>query len=98
MNGEPHDIRVVRLHKRWADGYTLLTQIVILLLFTGIYLLFEQSGLGAAERAGAFALLGTMILAAVIWQAAGLGIARIHLLLDGVDLEARAKRRGQDQT
>ncbi|EHK52656.1 hypothetical protein MAXJ12_34389 [Mesorhizobium alhagi CCNWXJ12-2] len=35
MSTEPDDIRIIRLHKKWADGYTLLSQHLILLLFTG---------------------------------------------------------------
>ncbi|EHK52655.1 hypothetical protein MAXJ12_34384 [Mesorhizobium alhagi CCNWXJ12-2] len=31
-----------------------------------------------------------MILAAAIWQAVGLGVARVHMLLDGIDLEKRS--------
>jgi hypothetical protein len=91
MNGESDFIRIIRLHKKWADGYTLMSQLVILLLFTGIYLLFEQAGIGAAERAGAFVLLTAIVLATVIWQAVGLGVARVHMLLDGIDLETRSK-------
>jgi hypothetical protein len=91
MNGEQDFVRIIRLHKKWADGYTLLSQLVILLLFTGIYLLFEQAGIGAAERAGAFVLLAAMVLATAIWQAVGLGVARVHMLLDGMDLETRSK-------
>ena len=92
MNAEPDFVRIIRLHKRWADGYTLLSQMLILLLFTAVYLLFEQAGLGTAERTGAFVLLGTVVLAAAIWQAVGLGVARVHMLLDGMDLETRSKR------
>jgi hypothetical protein len=91
MSTEPEDIRIIRLHKKWADGYTLLSQLLILLLFTGVYLLFEQSGLGAAERTGAFILLTAMVLATAIWQAVGLGVARVHMLLEGIDLETRSK-------
>jgi hypothetical protein len=91
MSTEPDDIRIIRLHKKWADGYTLLSQLLILLLFTGVFLLSEQLGLGPAERAGAFILLAAMVLAAAIWQAVGLGIARVHMLLDGIDLEKRSK-------
>ena len=29
MNGEPDFVRIIRLHKKWADGYTLLSQLVI---------------------------------------------------------------------
>ena len=98
MNGEPDFVRIIRLHKKWADGYTLLSQLVILLLFTGVYLLSEHAGIGAAERTGAFVLLTAMVLATAIWQAVGLGVARVHMLLDGIDLETRSKRGASERT
>ncbi|WEX90086.1 hypothetical protein PZN02_005440 [Sinorhizobium garamanticum] len=87
MDAETDQLRIIRLHKRWADRYTLLSQALILILFAAIYFLFDRAGLGAAERVGAFVLLGTIILATIIWQALGLAIARLHMLHDGLDLE-----------
>jgi hypothetical protein len=92
MNGEPDFVRIIRLHKKWADGYTLLSQFVILVLFAGVYFLAERSGVGAADRAGAFVLLATMVLATAIWQSVGLGVARVHMLLDGIDLDTKSRR------
>lgn len=83
----PDRIRIIKMHKRWADGYTLLWQMFVLLLFGGIYIGLEQIGVGAAERAAALILLSVMVLVAAIWQSTGLGIARVHMLLDGIDLE-----------
>ena len=87
----PDRIRIIRLHKRWADGYTLLWQVFTLLLFGGIYIALEQVGVGAAERAAAFILLGMMVLVAAIWQSTGLGVARVHMLINGIDLEQPLK-------
>jgi hypothetical protein len=102
MNVGPDDLRtpIVKLHKGWADRYTLLWQFIVLLLFGGIYFLLEQSGMDAAERAGAFVFLAVMVLVATVWQAVGLGVARIHMLLNGIDLEQLPKRNvasGQDR-
>jgi hypothetical protein len=83
----PDRIRIIRLHKRWADGYTLLWQMFVFLLFVGTYFALEQFGVGSAEQAAAFVLLAVMVLVAAIWQSTGLGIARVHMLLDGIDLE-----------
>jgi predicted metal-binding membrane protein len=83
----PERIRIIKLHKRWADGYTLLWQVFVVLLFGGIYFVLEQFGAGAAERTAAFVLLAVMVLVAAIWQSTGLGIARVHMLLRGIDLE-----------
>ena len=83
----PDRIRIIKLHKRWADGYTLFWQIFVVLLFGGIYFVLEEFGAGAAERTDAFVLLAVMVLVAAIWQSTGLGIARVHMLLRGIDLE-----------
>jgi hypothetical protein len=82
-------IRIIRLHKWWwADGYTLLWQLFILLFSGGIYFGLEQFGIGAAERTAILVLLVALILAATIWQATGLGIARVHMLLNGLELDS----------
>ena len=87
----PDRIRIIKLHKHWADGYTLLWQLFILLLFGGIYFVLAQAGAGAQERTAAFVLLAAMVLVAAIWQATGLGIARVHMVLSGIDLEPPPK-------
>lgn len=92
MNTEPDNIQILRLHKTWADRHILLWQIFILLLFGGIYFLLEKSGVDAAEQAGAFVLLAVMVLAATIWLAVALGVARVHMLLKGIDLDSLAQR------
>ena len=89
----PDRIRIIKLHKRSADGYTLLWQMFVFLLFGGIYIGLEQLGIGAAERAAAFILLAVMVLVTAIWQSTALGIARVHMLLNGIDLE-RPRRNG----
>ncbi|MEO6784185.1 MAG: hypothetical protein ABI407_21735 [Bradyrhizobium sp.] len=76
MNSER--IRIIKLHKRWADGWTL-----AFLLFGGIYIGLEQLGVGAAEQMAAFILLSVMVLVAAIWQSTGMGVARVHMLLNG---------------
>lgn len=93
----PDRIRIIKLHKRWADGYTLLWQVFVFFLFGGIYVGLEQFGIGAAERAAAFILLAVMVLVAAIWQSTGLGIARVHMLLDGIDLEQPPRERNSEQ-
>jgi hypothetical protein len=56
----------------------------------------DQSGIDAAERACALVFLACMILVAAIWQAVGLGVARVHMVLSGIDLERRAGRRSRE--
>jgi hypothetical protein len=89
----PDRICIIKLHKRWADGLTLLWQIFALLLFGAIYIGLEQFGVGAAERSAAFVLLAVMVLIAAIWQSTGPGVARVHMLLNGIDLEQPPRER-----
>jgi hypothetical protein len=41
----------------------------------------------AEERTAALVLLAVMVLIAAVWQATGLGIARVHMVLSSIDLE-----------
>ena len=93
MNINSPSARILRLHKRWADGFTIIWQLLTLVLFGAAYVYFDRSAIAPAERNSALILLGVMILIAALWQATGLAIARIHMLLDGVDVEQKQKRR-----
>lgn len=90
MNAEPRPIGIIRLHKRWADGYTPISQVLILLLSGGAYILSQHTGLGAPERIGAFILFTAIILATVFWQAVRLGIVRAPMIMRGIDLVSAA--------
>jgi hypothetical protein len=46
---EAIDLRILRLHKTWANSYTLLRQIFVLLLLAGIYWLLQRIGVDAAR-------------------------------------------------
>jgi hypothetical protein len=93
---DPDRIRIFKLHKRWADGLTLLWQMFVLLLFGGIYIALEQFDVAAAERSTVLIFLGVMVLVAAIWQSTGLGVARVHMLLNGIDLERAPKERASN--
>jgi hypothetical protein len=80
-------VRIIKLHKGWADRYSLMWLGFALLLVTGFQFVLERAGIEAAERTGVMLLLGLIVLLAAIWQAVGLGIARIHMIMKGIDLE-----------
>jgi hypothetical protein len=79
--------RIIKLHKRWADRYTLTWLGFALLLLTGFQFVLDRAGIEAAERAAVMLLLALVVLLAAIWQAVGLGIARVHMIVKGIDLE-----------
>jgi hypothetical protein len=87
MNAEPEHFRMVRLHKAWADRYTILWQLIIVILFGGIYAVLGEVHAAASDRTDALILLAVVVLSTVIWQAVGLGVARVHMLISGIDLE-----------
>jgi hypothetical protein len=90
MNAEPEHFRMIRLHKAWADRYTILWQIIVLILFGGFYAILGQFQATASDRTDILILLAVVVLTTVVWQAVGLGVARIHMLLAGIDLEKLA--------
>ena len=57
------------------------------ILFTGFQFAMDRAGIETAERTAVGLLLGLIVLLAAIWQAVGLGIARVHMIVQGIDLE-----------
>jgi hypothetical protein len=87
MDLESQRTRILQLHKRWADGWTVVWLGFVLMLFSGIYVLMDQAEIAPPDRVAPLVLLAVVVLVAAIWQAAGLGIARIHMLIERIDLE-----------
>jgi hypothetical protein len=87
MSIEPKRLQIIKLHKKWADGLTLLWLLIILPVFGAAYFLFEQTAFLAEERNGAFILLAVIVILTVIWQAVGLGIARMHMIFEEINLD-----------
>ena len=64
-----------------ADRLTLLWLGFALLLLTGFQFVLDHFGIAAAERIDLVILLAVLIVIAAGWQAIGLGIARVHMLV-----------------
>ena len=79
--------RTLKLHKRWADRYTLLWRLFVLALLAGLEFILSYMGIEPAERTALVASLATMVVIAAIRQAAGLAIARVHMILRAIDFE-----------
>jgi uncharacterized membrane protein len=80
-------VRIIKLHKRWADRYSLMWLGFALLLFTGFQFALDRAGIETAERTAVMLLLCLIVLLAAIWQAVGLGIATVHMTVRGIDPE-----------
>ena len=79
--------RIIKLHKQWADRYALIWLGFALLFLCGIKFALESGGVDAAEQSTILLLLAVLILVVAIWQAIGLGITRIHMVMRNVDHE-----------
>jgi hypothetical protein len=93
MNTETPSTRIIRIHKRWADGFTVIWHLLTLVVFGAVYVFLDRSGVDPVDRNSALILLGVMVLMTALWQATGATIARIHMLLDCVDLDQKSKRK-----
>ena len=83
---------ILRLHTSWSDRYMVIWCGIAVLMFAGSYFIARVAGVDAAGRATAYVLIGTLLMLGAIWHAAGLLIARIHMLLEGTALEAPEQR------
>lgn len=81
--------RILKIHKKWADGFTVIWQILIIALFGGVYFGLSHLQTDRQDRNSALILLAVVIIVAAIWQAAGMAVARVHMLLEGIDLERK---------
>lgn len=84
MNSE--QMRIIKLHKRWADGYAMIWVGFGLVLMTGIQFALDREGVDASDRTAILLLIALIVILVAIWQAVGLGIARVHMIMRGIDL------------
>jgi cation transport ATPase len=80
-------VQIIRLHKRRADRYTLAWIGFAVLLLTGFQFFLDRAGIDVAERTAVTLLLALIVLLAAIWQPVGLGIARVPMIVKGINLE-----------
>jgi hypothetical protein len=81
MAAEDSFITALKIHKRWADRYSLVSIILVVLLLSGASLLADMTAADAATRTGMMIVTASVIIVVCIWQAAGMIAARVHQLL-----------------
>jgi hypothetical protein len=79
---------ISRLHKNWADRYMAVWHACMLTVYALVFLLLVAAGVGPSERTDAYIVLGALLIVGAVWHSAGLTLARIHMLIDGISLEA----------
>jgi hypothetical protein len=62
----------------WSHRFALFWLALSLVIFGGAYLLAEVSEMSETNRTLMFVMLGTIVVTNVIWQAAGLALARLE--------------------
>lgn len=81
MTEEQYQRSIIVRHKRWADLWNSVAIVLTIGLFIAISFVMDEAGAAAVDRIGAAVLLGTIIIVTCVWQAAGLGIARLEIAL-----------------
>lgn len=87
MNEDLEYFHLIRLHKGWSDRFAILWLVSVVLLFGGTYGLLDGLHADASVRAELLIFLAVLVLTIVIWQAVGLGVARIHMVIRELNLE-----------
>jgi hypothetical protein len=77
----PEEQRVIRAHWEWAGRYAMVWIIVTVLIFGGIFLMFDFLGADDSVRTPSLVMLATITIVNAIWRAAGVLAARIELML-----------------
>jgi uncharacterized membrane protein YhaH (DUF805 family) len=81
MGNEQMQRSIIVKHKRWADFWSSVAIVVTIGLFIAVGAVMNEAGASLEDRIGAGVLLGTIIIVTVIWQAAGLAVARLEIAL-----------------
>lgn len=87
MNEDLEYFHLIRLHKGWSDRFAILWLVSVVLLFGGTYGILDGLHAEASMRAELLIFLAVLVLTLVIWQAVGLGVARIHMIIRELDVE-----------
>lgn len=85
MDEHQRRLEILHFHKRWADRYFLAWLVLIVSLFTGVHFLLDYLAVPLEARTGGYVLLANIMLAGIIWQAAGMVVARIHMLIRNIE-------------
>lgn len=86
MTKDPRRIEIFRQHKHWRDKCVVFSTGFILAVFLGAAVVMDQLRVAVAERSGIYVMLATIVMAGIVWNAAGTAVAEIHSLLESRQL------------
>lgn len=85
-------IAALKIHKTWADRYSIVSIALVVGLMAAAAALAEMAGADAATRTGMMIVMAAVVIVVCVWQAAGMVAARIHaLILDQHDAARPAR-------
>jgi hypothetical protein len=84
-------ITILKIHKVWADRFSIISIILAIGLMVTAVALGEMAQADAATRTDMMIVMGAVIIVVCIWQAAGMAAPHIHhhTLSRGLDVETR---------
>jgi hypothetical protein len=74
-------ITALRIHKRWADLYSILSIVLVVGLMVAVALLTDIAEADAPIRTDMMIVMAATVIVVCIWQAAGMVAARIRELI-----------------
>jgi hypothetical protein len=75
------EIAILRKHKEWANGYSVIWLIIAFGVLGGNYWLLTMAATSDMDRICMMVVVATLLLIIAIWQAAGMSLARIERMV-----------------
>jgi len=75
------EIAIIRKHKRWANGYSVIWTVIAFAVLAGNYGLLTMLDASDTERVCMMLVAATLVLVNAVWQAAGMALAAMERTL-----------------
>ena len=78
---EEREIAIIRKHKHWANGYSVIWTVLAFTVLAGSYGLLTMLDASDTERVCMMLVTSTLVLVNAVWQAAGMALAAMERTL-----------------
>jgi len=78
---EEKEIAIIFKHKRWADGYSIIWNVLAFTVLAGTYGLLTMLDASDTDRVCLMIVAATLVLVNAVWQAAGMALAAMERTL-----------------